>query len=357
MRLYGREWTRRELEARVGRMEQIAGTERFVRDEGPEKGMAAIRVRTGSGLTYWVTPDKGLDISLAEVYGVPVSWSAGNGEPHPAYYDPRGTAWLRTASGGLLMTCGLTQAGSPGEDEFGPYGLHGRIHHTPARQVSIRSDWEGGEYVMKVSGVLEETSIFGERLRLTRMIESRLGENRISIADRVENAGFRPTPHMMLYHFNFGFPLMAEDTVVYIPESDSKPRDRGMDLSVFRDWQAPDPEHREQVYYHTPKKGDGRLSAFIFSPSFPANASHGVGLTVELEWDAVSLPRLVQWRMPGAGEHVLGLEPSNCWTQGRGAERENGTLRMLEPGETVDYRLDLTFHSYITSKEAIPCCK
>lgn len=341
MRLYGSDWTRRELEARVGRMEQIGGVERFVRDEGPEKGMAAIRVRTGSGLAYWVTPDKGMDIALTEMYGVPVSWSSGNGEPHPAYYDARGAAWLRTASGGLLMTCGLTQVGSPGEDECGPYGMHGRIHHTPARQVSHASFWEGDAYVMRVSGVLEEASIFGERLRLVRTIESRLGENRIGIFDRVENVGFRPSPHMMLYHFNFGFPLMAEDTIVEIPESVSIPRDPGMDPGRIRDWQAPDPEHREQVYYHTPTGGDRWLRARVISPSFPAPGSGG--LAVDLEWDASSLPMLVQWRMPGAGEHVLGLEPSNCRTLGRSAERASGSLRMLEPGESVEYRLKLTF--------------
>jgi len=343
VQLYGRIWKRRELEARVGRISQLGGVERFIAAEGPEKYVTMLRVRTGSGLSYWVTPDKGMDISLAEMYGVPVSWSASNGEPHPAYYDPCGAEWLRSASGGLLMTCGLTQVGSPGEDEFGAYGLHGRIHHTPARQVSHFADWEGDEYVIQVRGVLEETSIFGEHLRLTRTITSRLGESVIEINDRVENVGFRPAPHMMLYHFNFGFPLMAEDTTVDIPPSVSRPRDPDMDMGRISDWQAPDPGHREQVYYHEPASNNGTLSARINSPSFPASAASGRGLTVELEWDAATLPRLVQWRMPGAGEHVLGLEPSNCWTLGRAEERKSGTLRLLQPGESVDYRLSLRF--------------
>jgi hypothetical protein len=94
VRLYGKEWSRRELEARVGRIEQIGGIERFIRNEGPEAGLNTIRIRTGSGLSYCVTPDKGMDISLAEMHGVPVSWSAGNGEPHPSYYDQREAEWL-----------------------------------------------------------------------------------------------------------------------------------------------------------------------------------------------------------------------------------------------------------------------
>lgn len=348
MRLYGREWTRRELEARVGRLEQIGGIERFSRMEGPEAGVNTIRVRTGSGLAYWVTPNKGMDISLAEMHGVPVSWTAGNGEPHPSYYEGRGAEWLRSASGGLLMTCGLTQVGSPGEDTEGAYGLHGRIHHIPARQVSCWTEWEGDEYMMIVRGVIEETSIFGSSLRLIRTITSRMGENRLTIQDTVENTGFRPAPHMMLYHFNFGFPLMAEDTTVELPAGISLPRDPDMDMSGMNDWQPPDPLHKEQVYYHEPSNSDGdSIRTSIHSPSFPVNSqtSPSSGLTVHLEWDAAALPKLVQWRMPGAGEHVLGLEPSNCWTRGRSAERENGSLRMVGPGEKIEYRLDLRFTS------------
>ena len=341
MKLFNRNWTRRELEARVGRIQQLAGVERFVGAEGPEKGVTMIRVRTGSGLSYWITPEKGMDIGLAEVHGVPISWSAGNGTPHPAYYDHSGANWLRSASGGLLMTCGLTQVGGDGEDELGPYGLHGRIHHTPAREVSHYTEWVGDQYVMKVRGVMEETSIFGERLRLTRTISSFLGDNRIVIEDEVENLGFTPKPHMLLYHFNFGFPLLDEQTEVLLPKGTSKPRDPDMDMEVMEQWQAPDPQHQEQVYYHQLDASIPRACASIHSPSFPSVPSGHQGLKVELEWDTSSLPRMVQWRMPGAGEHVLGLEPSNCWTYGRAKEREQGTLRMLEPGESINYNLEL----------------
>lgn len=345
MELYGRKWKRRELEARVGRIEQIGGVERYTRSEGPEAGVDTFRVRTGGGLCYWVTPSKGMDISLAEMHGIPVSWSSSNGEPHPSYYDQREAEWLRTASGGLLMTCGLSQVGSPGKDIDGAYGLHGRIHHTPARQISSWSEWAGDDYVLRVRGVIEETSIFGEHLRLTRTITSHLGENRITILDSVQNVGFRPAPHMMLYHFNFGFPLLAEDTTVELPKGRTSTRDSDMDMRRMGLWQSPDPAFREQVYYHKPDQSKDAVYARIHSPSFPIRPANtnSHGLSVELEWDPVTLPKFVQWRMPGSGEHVLGLEPSNCWTRGRTDERERGSLRILEPSETVDYRLELRF--------------
>lgn len=56
MELYGKRWTRRELEACVGRLEQIGGMRRFQLTEGPESGVELIQIRTGAGLTYYVSP-------------------------------------------------------------------------------------------------------------------------------------------------------------------------------------------------------------------------------------------------------------------------------------------------------------
>ncbi|MFN2189685.1 MAG: DUF4432 family protein, partial [Candidatus Promineifilaceae bacterium] len=143
MKLYGRSWSRRELEARVGRIEQIGGVRRFQWDEGVEKGAVQIQVRTGGGLCYYVSPSRGLDISLAEFGGAPISWQSPNGDVHPSYYDPREAEWLRTAVGGLLMTCGLDFAGAPEVDQGKAYGLHGRYHHIPARHVASSGSWIG----------------------------------------------------------------------------------------------------------------------------------------------------------------------------------------------------------------------
>jgi hypothetical protein len=334
--LYGRKWTRRQLEERVGRIEQIAGVQRFKQSEGPESGVEQIRVRTGSGLSFHVTPSKGLDISLAEYAGLPISWQSVNGDAHPAFYEATGKGWLRTASGGLLMTCGLTQVGNPGEDAGETLGLHGRVHHTPARSVYATGQWIDDDYEMTVGGIVEETSIFGDCLQLSRKISSRLGENVIRIEDEVRNMGFKSSPHMMLYHFNFGFPLMAEQTKVIFNGDEPRPHEVGTPTSGYRDWQAPDPSSKEQVYYHS--SNEGRVD--IVNPLFPS-IDGGAPISVTLSWSTETLPRLVQWKMPGAGTHVLGIEPANCSVGGRGAEREAGTLKVLQPGESTNYKLEL----------------
>ena len=343
MKLNGRSYTKRDIEARVGRIEQVGGIRRFTWGEGQEAGTEMIEVRTGAGLRYLVSPSRALDISLAEFGGSPLTWQSGNGDVHPSFYDNREAEWLRTAVVGLLMTCGLSYVGAPGEDEGVAFGLHGRAHHLPARQISTNGRWQDDEYEMTISGLVEESRIFGENLCLTRTIRSRLGENRISITDEVENAGFAATPLMLLYHFNFGYPLLDEATKITFPSQKVVARDAGVELAGYESWDAPDHTYTERVYYHEEMLADenGRLTATIHNPHFPI-AGGERPLSVHLSWQQSQLPKLVQWKMPGAGVHVLGIEPANCYVEGRAKERERGTLEMLAPGEKRLFELEFS---------------
>ncbi|MEX1021492.1 MAG: aldose 1-epimerase family protein [Litorilinea sp.] len=345
MRLYDTFHTRRAVEARTGSLEQVAGLRRLRLDEGQETGVAQVQVRTGGGLSYYVSPDRGLDIGLTEFCGVPLSWQAPNGDVHPAYYDARGLEWLRTAAGGLLMTCGFTYAGAPSLDGDQELGLHGRAHHLPARQIATEGHWHGDEYLMRIAGTVEEAIIFGDKVRLTREIRSVLGENQIAITDIYENPGFEPAPLMLLYHFNFGFPLLSEATEMHFPSRQVTPRDADTPLDDYDRWQAPESPHAERVYLHRDLETDdaGWATASVHNPAFPlAVGVPPTPLTVRLAWNTATLPNLVQWRMAGSGEHVLGIEPTNCNVLGRAAARAAGDLEMLQPGE--QRRIEITLN-------------
>ncbi|WP_308638044.1 aldose 1-epimerase family protein [Paenibacillus silvisoli] len=345
MNLHGRHYTRREIEARVGRIEQVGGIRKMMLTEGNEAGSTVLQVRTGAGLTFDVMPEKGLDISSASFGAGSLSWQSMNGDAHPAYYDDQGLGWLRTASGGLFMTCGLISAGSPSQVDGRAYGLHGRAHHTPARQVVAEAWWEGDEYELRIAGIIEETSMFGGHLRMRREIRCRLGENRVTIRDVVENAGFQPCPHMMLYHVNFGYPLLSEQSRILFPEGGKVvPREADLPVEGYDRWDAPDADYLERVYYHElpSSSGDGRAEVNIHQPAFPIAAGHEQPVDVRLSWKTDTLPKLVQWKMPGAGMHALGIEPSNCDVEGMDVERQRGSLVMLAPGASVTYEMELT---------------
>ena len=238
------------------------------------------------------------------------------------------------------MTCGFLYAGGPAEDNGTPLGLHGRAHHTAARHVGASTEWENDEYVMRVRGVVEETFIYGEFVRLTREITSKLGSNRLTITDQFENLAFAPTSLMLLYHFNFGFPLLTETTQLSFPSNTIEPRLPEHPMTGYDRWVAPDPAYDARVYIHKDLKSDNQqwTSVSISNPEFPLpTGPHPV--RVGIHWDTSTLPYLTEWHMAGAGTHVLGIEPTNCHVSGRAASRENNMLVTLEPGAKVTCRL------------------
>jgi hypothetical protein len=118
-----------------------------------------------------------------------------------------------------------------------------------------------------------------------------------------------------------------------------------MPLRGYDAWQAPEAGYEERVYYHTDLQTEDRggrpwTHAAIRNPAFPTPLG-SVDLRVELGWCTDTLPQFVEWKMPGQGAHVLGIEPANCFVEGRDVERRRGTLVMLEPGESRHYALEL----------------
>ncbi len=149
---------------------------------------------------------------------------------------------------------------------------------------------------------------------------------------------------MILYHFNFGFPLMSEMTKVSFPEREVVARDAGTPVEGFNRWESPQPNYRERVYYHEPHAAavtrEETSTVIISNPEFPLAGGTGP-VEVRLTWNTRNLPRLVEWKMPGLGMHVLGVEPANCHVEGRVAERQRGSLVTLRPGAASTYELEL----------------
>ncbi len=337
-KLFGREYTRDELLRRVGDISQIARVKPYRLVEGHEDGVLAVDVITGGGLEFTVLGSRGLDISSARHNGRPLAWRSPTSDQHPAFYEPQGTGWLRTFYGGMLLTCGLTWMGAPGEDEGRELGLHGRISHAPATNVHWDGYWEGDEYVLSVSGKVREAVVFGENVQLTRRIWTRLGENALHVEDEVENLGYERVPHMLLYHINVGWPAVDEGAKLIARSRSVTPRDPEAEraLAEHAHFTAPAAGFREQVYFH-----DLEPDAEGYATAMVSNTELEGSLAVYVRYRQAELPYFTEWKMLGEGTFVVGLEPGNALVIGRAAERAAGRLQYLEPGERRSYRLEL----------------
>jgi len=338
MFLWGKKWTRDELLSHVGSLSQIGGITHSEYREGKAKGTSSLRVETGSGLTFCVLPDRAIDIFEATYRGRSLCWHSPTGVVHPAYYDARDLQWLKSFAGGLLTTCGLTAAGAPSEDAGEHLGLHGAISNIPAEHLTWSEEWRGDDLWLVIQGGVREAAVHMANLLLTRTITTSLGSKQIAIRDEVENQGFRETPFMLLYHFNFGFPLLTERSRIFARFLKVEPRDaesaKGVDA-----WDRFDTPHLgilEKVFYHQ-MEADSQGRAIVVLVSDGQSRDFGVSLTYE----KANLPEFVQWKMTGVNHYVLGLEPGNCRVGGRKAERERGALRTLKPGQKKQFALEI----------------
>lgn len=333
--LFGNTYTPEELRQRVGSMEQVAGIRRMTLADGNEKGVEAFDVTTGGGLDFTVLAGRGMDIGRARYRGYPLAWQSSTGVPAAAFFEPEGLGWLRGFHGGLVTTCGLTYAGAPAVDGEEELGLHGRVSYTPAKHISSGASWHEDDYLMYVEGEMRESSVFGPNMVLTRRISAMLGHPVIHMQDLVENEGFEPQEHMLVYHCNLGFPLMGEGTELVAPSATVEGQEEFAQETVdsHASFDAPQ-QVDERVYYHT-------LSALEDGSTQVGVVNRDLGLGVYFTLNVNELPYLAQWKMPGRGTYVMGVEPANCHVEGRPAERERGTLQVMEPGETRQYTMTI----------------
>jgi len=338
--IYGKQFKKNEILRRVGDMSQIAGIKRVEFKDGEEKGVEALLFKTGSGFEFTVLVDRAMDISSASYCGQSLCWRSSTGDVAPQFYEPSGIGFLRSFFGGLLVTCGLTYLGAPDVDEGEELGLHGRISHIPAENVSINRNWQGNNYLLSATGTLRQTRVFGENITLARTISTKCGESRIFIRDIVQNEGFQKTPLMILYHCNFGFPLMDKGTELISPSIEVLRREdkKGALQKSYSIFPEPIKNFSEEVYYHKMKADkDGFVTVKLVNKK----SGRKEGFGIYLKYRQRELPKFVQWKMCGEGIYVMGLEPANCWVEGRSVEKQRGTLEYLKSGEKREYLLEI----------------
>ncbi len=323
---------------------QVGGIETSILDDGQGKGTRIAWVNTGTGLRYKVVIDRGLDIVDAFYNQHSLAWLSHGGVTAARPDANRGLEWLYSFAGGLLTTCGLTHVGGPETDEFGERGLHGRISNIPGRVESIvQPDMAPGKLQMSITAVMKESCVFGPNLELRRTISSTIGELTIRIHDVVTNLGNIAAPHMILYHCNFGWPLVDEGTDI-VWKGKCVSRGMNMDDAIFnrkhnfRKCQRPLESHR----------GGGEACGFIDVVASKGGIctvglyNQGLNLALIMKYKKKQLPCLANWQHWGFGEYVTALEPGTNPPIGQSRARKQKKLIHIAPGESRTYDLTMT---------------
>lgn len=305
-------------------------------------------VDTGAGLRYTVALDRGADIVNASYNQHALAYLTQNRLRKPSHAYCEEWEWLAGWPGGLVTTCGPSHFGHPRDEQDGQRtrtNLHGRFSNSPAElEMIINPDPHRGRNEMLLSGIIRDSRTFGPVIEVKRTIQSALGENSIRLFDQALNRDNKPAPFGLMYHCNFGWPLLDRgaklilDGHVTLWPADMQTAPVPRTLDGFKEIPAP------HASFNSASRG------FICRLNGDSNGMAHIGLhnpklkiAFELTFSVEHLPRVMIWQHFAQGTYVLGIEPMVGSPFGKAVEP--GFARMLEPGESHNSELTMKIHS------------
>ena len=315
----------------LGNIDQLAGIRLERLEEGNGVGMRIARVWNAAGLNFSVTPDRCLDLYDFSYKGVNLAFHSKNGLGASAFL-PNAGEFFSYWRGGMLATCGLDNVGGAAQaDELNVFPIHGRIGSRAAEQFGLDAHWEGDDYVLRLSGVVRESRLYGRSLELRRQIETSLYANEVTITDTITNLTDAPEPVFLLYHFNFGYPLLDEDALYFGPSAQTIDYSQSGDTDFYH-MHAPVDGLPQQTFCHVPHTKE-IVTAGLYQPKLQ--------LSAYLRYDTASLPYLLEWKCLKSHDYVLAIEPANCPAHDRETDLAEHSAFLLGAYQSVTYRVTL----------------
>lgn len=311
----------------LGRIEQIAGIRESQLLRGREQGVRIAEVYNAAGLRFSVTPDRCMDIFEMSYRGVNVAFQSKNGLTSPLWCSTGGI-FAEQWCGGLLSTCGLDNVGG-GCTGDGIYPTHGRISTTPASSFAAEANWENDDYLLRVRGEMHLTRMFGYHLSLKRTIETSLNSKCLRICDEITNHEAEEQPYMLLYHCNFGYPLLQPDSRMLI-SSRSVEQLNGL-RGDCHSAGAPIDGAGEELYLH---KSFGKTGCAVL-------VHEASSLGAYVAFDTETLPNMAQWKRMKSHDYVAAFEPCNTCGLNRQEAAAQNKIAVLPPYSSVKTNLEI----------------
>jgi galactose mutarotase-like enzyme len=311
---------------------------------GLSDGVDVVRLDNGA-LAFDVLPTRGMGIWKAYAGDMEFGWkSPVRGPVHPSLVplmEPGGLGWL-DGFDELLCRCGLESNGAPEFGENGQliYPLHGRIANRPAHKVELSIDGDTGEIVL--CGEIDETRLFFNKLRLSSQVRTRVGQPGLTIRDTVTNISAQDCELELLYHINFGNPLLTPGARVVLPVARMAPRDSAA-VENLAEWDQYGPEtpgSAEAVFFfELAADASGQTQTLL------KNAAGDMGVSLNLNRN--QLPYFSVWknRQAAADGYVTGLEPAINFPNPKSFEKEKGRVARLAPGESRSFEITMEIHA------------
>ena len=318
---------------------------------GKQEGVELITIDNGA-MQITIVPTRGMGVLQVQLGNIRLGWDSPVPEiVHPQFINlesRNGLGWLEGFNE-WMGRCGLEFAGAAGPDKFitntGDEAemnltLHGKIANIPASHVEVSVD-QKPPYRIHVRGVVHERTFHGPKLTLTTDLSTTPGSDSLRITDTVTNISESPQEMQLIYHTNYGRPILEAGARIATPARWVAPINEhsAERIATFAEYAGPLAGFVEEVFCFKPIANREGLTQILLE-----NAAADIGTTIR--WKVKQLPYLTVWKntISEADGYVTGLEPATGFPLHRSIERKLDRVPKLAAGETREFELDFGLH-------------
>lgn len=306
---------------------------------GKQEGSKVITIKSPN-FSVALSPTRGMGLLNAQGNGIRLGWDSPVKEVvNPSFInlDSRnGLGWL-DGFNEMMVRCGYEWTGHPVNADGQIYSLHGKAQNTPASYVEVEVD-DKAPYTIRIRGLIKESTFKKADLQTMTELVYVPGESSFKLHDVLTNHADYPHDYQIIYHSNFGQPILEEGAQFLAPVSEVSPFNdyavKGLD--TWRTYLAPTKNFDEMVFNLKPladQKGQ-TVAALI-------NKAGNKG--VSIEFNTAQLPVLTLWKNTDTLKqgYVTGIEPGTSYAYPVTIERAQNRVKKIQPGQSISF--DLTY--------------
>jgi len=318
---------------------------------GKQEGSKVLTITSKNGLTIALSPTRGMDLLHVNGDGVRLGWDSPVDEViNPAYINlesRNGLGWLEGFNE-MMVRCGYEWTGHPVVKDGRIYTLHGKAGNTPASRVEVTID-DKAPHEIRVRGLLKENTFKKANLETWTELRYVPGAKSFTLHDVLTNRGDYPHDYQIIYHSNFGTPVLEKNARFIAPLKSVSPFNdyAKTGLKTWNIYDAPTKNFDEMVFNLVPKAdSSGKTLAAVINRTGDKGAS--------IEFDTHQLPLLTMWKNTDTLKqgYVTGIEPGTNYAYPVTIEKEQGRVRQLAPGQSTTFELTYTLLSSASAVNA-----
>ena len=307
---------------------------------GKQEGSELIEVNNGK-MTFWVIPTRGMNVLRVRTGDITLGWTSPVKEVvNPAFMtlDARGGLGWLDGFNEWLVRCGFEWSGHPGMDDGKLMTLHGRVGNTPASKVIVSVDDQAPHRIHIRGRVDEKVFKFADYEAWTE-ISTEPGSISLRISDTLTNRSDYEREFQVIYHGNFGPPLLEEGSefVGAVKQVTPFNANAAKDIATWTTYLGPTRDFGEQVFNVIPFADDKGMTTVMLH-------NKAASLGIRITYDVKELPYFTLWKNTDTLKegYVTGLEPGTGFAYTRRIERRFGRVPKLAPGASRSFTLDYT---------------